>query len=47
VFKYCGDNDLLEKLVEEVKEMDLPFKIEYIPTKFPEPSELKLNIKRE
>ena len=47
VFTYCSENDLLEKLVKEVKEMDLPFKIEYIPTNYPNPSELKLNIKNE
>ena len=47
VFKYCSENDLLEKLVKEVKEMDLPFKIEFIPTNYPNPSELKLNIENE
>jgi hypothetical protein len=47
VFKYCSENDLLEKLVEEVKDMNLPFKVEYIPTKYPKPTELKLNISEE
>jgi hypothetical protein len=44
VFRYCSENGLLEKMVEEVKEMKLPFKIEYIPTKYPKPRELKLNV---
>lgn len=43
VFRYCSENGLLEKLVEEVKEMELPFKIEFIPTNYPTPSELKLS----
>jgi len=47
VFKYCSANRLLEKTVEEVKEMELPFKVEYIPTKYPKPNELKLNIGKE
>lgn len=44
VFQYCFQNDLLDKLVEEVEEMKLPFDIEYIPTKFPKPTELCLNM---
>jgi len=44
VFKFCSQNNLLDKVIEEVEGMDWPFKIEYIPTKFPKPNELKLNI---
>jgi hypothetical protein len=47
VFRYCSENGLLEKLVKEVKEMELPFKIEFIPTNYPNPTELKLSIEKD
>ncbi len=43
VFKFCSDNGLLQTQIEEITEMKLPFKVEYIPTKYPKPNELKLN----
>jgi hypothetical protein len=42
VYNYCYENDLLDKKVEELKELELPFKIELLPMKFPNPTELKL-----
>ncbi len=42
-FAYCSKKDLLDKSVEEIMEMKLPFKLEYIPTNYPLPNELKLN----
>jgi len=44
VFKFCTQNNLLDELVEDVAGKELPFNIEYIPTKFPKPNELKLNM---
>ena len=44
-FQYCDENQLLDKKVEELNNKDLPFKIECIPTKFPKPSTLVLNIR--
>lgn len=43
-YQYCEDQELLDLPVEAVEQMDLPFKIQFIPTKFPPPNELKLNI---
>lgn len=42
IYTYCGENQLLDKKIEELKEMELPFKIELIPKNFPKPCELKL-----
>ncbi len=43
-FNYCNTNGLLDKSIEELKEMELPFKIDLLPTSFPKPNELKLTI---
>lgn len=43
-FSYCKENGLLEKQIEELKNMELPFKIELLPTSYPKPTELVLNI---
>ncbi|NLA24045.1 MAG: HNH endonuclease [Bacteroidales bacterium] len=43
-FKYCQGNNLLHQKIEDVSKMELPFKIEYIPTVFPKPDKLILNI---
>lgn len=45
-FSYCNDNGLLDKKIEELKELELPFRIELLPTNFPKPNELTLNIGR-
>lgn len=46
VFKYCKENELLETKVEELDDLKLPFKWEFIPTKYPKPNELKMNIEK-
>jgi hypothetical protein len=43
-FYYCNTNGLIDKSLEELKEMELPFKIDLLPTSFPKPNELKLTI---
>lgn len=43
-FSYCIEKELIDKKIEELKSMDLPFKIELLPTNFPNPSELILNM---
>ena len=45
-FNYCLKNDLLDKKVEELKEIELPFRIDLLPTNFPNPKELILNIEK-
>lgn len=44
VFSYCHNKGLLDKKMEELKEMELPFKIELLPTNYPNPTELVLKI---
>ncbi|MFU8843696.1 MAG: HNH endonuclease, partial [Bacteroidales bacterium] len=39
-FNYCNYNGLLDKNIEELKEMELPFKINLLPTNYPNPNEL-------
>jgi hypothetical protein len=43
-FNYCNQNELLDKNIEDLKGLELPFKIDLLPTSFPKPNELKLNI---
>lgn len=45
-FSYCYKYELLDKKIEEVEGMELPFKIKFIPTKYPKPNELKMNIEK-
>lgn len=45
-FNYCISNGLLEKRIDELANQVLPFKIELLPTKFPKPNLLVLNMKR-
>ncbi|HHT02927.1 MAG TPA: HNH endonuclease [Bacteroidales bacterium] len=42
--QYCIENELLDKKIEELKDMELPFRIDLLPTKFPHPQHLILNI---
>ena len=44
VYKYSTENNLLDKTVSELEKLELPFKIQYLPTEFPKPKFLKLNI---
>jgi hypothetical protein len=43
-FNYCNQNGLLDKKIEDLKGLELPFKIDLLPTSFPKPNELRLNI---
>lgn len=43
-FNYCNTNNLLDNNINDLKTMELPFKIEFLPTEFPKPNELVLNI---
>lgn len=43
-FNYCNQNELLDKKIEELKDIGLPFRIDLLPTKFPKPNELMLSI---
>ncbi len=42
-FKYCIENDLIDKQIAELKDLELPFKIELLPTSYPKPNLLTLN----
>jgi len=42
-FNYCVTNNLIDKNIEELKELELPFKIDLLPTDYPYPNELTLN----
>ena len=44
VYKYSNENNLLDQDISELEKMELPFKIQYLPTEFPKPKFLKLNI---
>lgn len=41
---YCETNGLMDCSVDELKNHELPFKIEYIPTKYPDPAGLVLTV---
>ena len=43
-FNFCSVNGLLDKEIEDLKEFDLPFKIDLLPIQYPDPIELVLNI---
>ena len=43
-FSYCNENGLLDKKIEELKALELPFKIDLLPINFPSPNELILNM---
>lgn len=44
-YQFCEEQELLDLRVEEVEDMELPFKAQFIPTKYPNPNTLKLNIR--
>ena len=44
VINYCIENGLMEDAVADLKEQELPFKFEYVPTSYPRPSDLVLVI---
>lgn len=43
-YNFCNDNGLLDKKIEELKGLELPFKIDLLPTSYPKPTELELTI---
>jgi len=43
-FNYCNENGLLDKQIDELKGMKLPFRIDLLPTSYPNPNELTLTI---
>lgn len=43
-FGYCLTHNLLDNKIEDLRNMELPFKIDFLPTEFPNPNELVLNI---
>lgn len=45
-FSYCELHNLLDRKIEDLKIMELPFRIDFLPLKFPKPNELVLNITR-
>jgi hypothetical protein len=45
-FNYCNENGLLDKKIEELNGMELPFKINLLPISYPNPNELVLNIEK-
>jgi hypothetical protein len=46
-YSYCAENGLLVKKIDELKAIELPFKIHLLPTTFPKPCGLVLNIEVE
>lgn len=44
VFNYCIENGLIDMQIEDLLDLELPFRIDLLPIKFPKPSQLKLNI---
>jgi hypothetical protein len=45
-YTYCHSNGLLDKNIDELKDIKLPFRIDLLPTSFPKPTELILNMER-
>lgn len=43
-FNYCLQNELLDKRIDDLKLIEIPFRIDLLPINFPKPNELKLNI---
>ncbi|HXH99024.1 MAG TPA: HNH endonuclease signature motif containing protein [Sphingobacteriaceae bacterium] len=43
-FSYCVANGLIDKKISDLKDIELPFKIELLPTSFPNPIGLTMNI---
>lgn len=44
VYSYCVQNSILDHKIEDAKDLNLPFRIDLIPTTFPKPDSLTLNI---
>ncbi len=42
-FKYCIENNLIDKQIADLKDLEVPFKIELLPTSYPKLNLLTLN----
>ncbi|HTO15818.1 MAG TPA: HNH endonuclease signature motif containing protein [Edaphocola sp.] len=43
-FNYCYEKGMLDNQINELKDLELPFRIDLLPISFPKPNELTLNI---
>ena len=43
VFSYCSEKNLIDKKIEELSDLELPFKLSFIPISYPRPDMLILN----
>lgn len=43
-YSYCQHNGLLDKNIDDLRELKLPFRIDLLPTKYPKPNEIVLSI---
>lgn len=43
-FNYCLEEALIDKQIDDLKKMNLPFRIDLLPIQFPAPNALTLNI---
>ncbi|MDR1983421.1 MAG: HNH endonuclease [Prevotellaceae bacterium] len=44
VYGYCDKHNLLDLSIDELDDINLPFNVNFLPIKFPEPQNLKLTI---
>jgi hypothetical protein len=45
-YNYCNGKGLLDMRIDDLKDKEFPFRIDLLPTKYPNPIELTLNIKK-
>ena len=45
-YSYCLENNLIDKKIDELKDMELPLRIDLLPTLYPTPNNLMLNIEK-
>jgi hypothetical protein len=45
-FNYCLENNIIDKKIKDLKDLELPFNINLLPISYPEPNKLTLNIKK-
>lgn len=43
-FAYCCENELIDRQIEDLTGMELPFRVDLLPINFPKPHELTLNM---
>lgn len=44
VYSYCSQNSILDSSLKDIESAHFPFRIDLLPTKFPKPDQLILNI---